>query len=376
MLIDANSPDGLWRVADLAETARAERHGGGNPQSLLYSAESVVLFGAGDYARVVMRSWLSKMPRVRCMVDSNPAKWGTTWCGLPVLRPDELSGALGTSLVVVAAMDTSGIEASLQSIGIAPLFAEHDGSVGFLPGNWLSRHRVEFGDVFESLADDLSRNVYLSVTKARLFQAFNFPMKGNWFAAECATQPQYFPDGIVALSDGESFVDCGSFDGDTVIDFASKMWRANIKSWCAMALEGDAENVKKTRKNLDAFGLESVPVIHAVLGAHDENPMVNNCRHGEGIEAGPSIRLDDIQWNVPPTYIKMDIEGAELDAIRSGDAVISRYFPKLAICLYHKTSDLLLIPMHLRNTYASYRLYIRHHRSGSLWETVCYAIPK
>lgn len=374
-LIDANTPTALWRVADVIANLRAEKYGGHDPSSVLYLAESVVLFGAGAYARVVLRSWADKMPRIRCLVDSNPTKWGTMWCGLPVLSPAELSSSLANSLVVVAAMDTHTIEEKLESLGITPLFAEHDGSVGYLPGSWLTQHQMGFADVFECLADDMSRYVYLEVSKARLFQRFNFPMKGNWFTAECSTQPQYFPAGIVELAGNESFLDCGAFDGDTVIDFASQMWRKNIKRWYAIALEADAKNAIQARNNLDAFGLNDVPVLHRVLGANPDNPFVHNCRDIDHSQQGIQISLDDIPWKMPPTYIKMDIEGAELDAIKSCERTLSRYLPKLAICLYHRTSDLLEIPLHIRKTHPSYKLYTRHHRAGSLWETVCYAIP-
>jgi len=75
------------------------------------------------------------------------------------------------------------------------------------------------------------------------------------------------------------------------------------------------------------------------------------------------------------TYIKLDIEGSEMEALKGMRETIIKYKPKLAICIYHEADDLWKIPLYIHQLNPGYRLYVRHHDSKYLLETVCYAIP-
>ena len=83
------------------------------------------------------------------------------------------------------------------------------------------------------------------------------------------------------------------------------------------------------------------------------------------------VRIDNlIKENI--TYIKMDIEGAELNAIKGAERIIKENKPTLAICVYHKNEDLLNIASAIKALVPEYKLYLRHHNvSGT--ETVLYA---
>ena len=69
----------------------------------------------------------------------------------------------------------------------------------------------------------------------------------------------------------------------------------------------------------------------------------------------------------------MDIEGAELEALKGAEETIKRYRPKLAICVYHKPEDIVEIPKYILNINPDYKLYLRHY-SDNAGETVLYAI--
>ena len=72
------------------------------------------------------------------------------------------------------------------------------------------------------------------------------------------------------------------------------------------------------------------------------------------------------------TFIKMDIEGAELQALFGAEKTIKKYKPKLAICIYHRLEDILEIPAYIHSIVPEYKFYIRHY-SFSTSETVLYA---
>lgn len=71
-------------------------------------------------------------------------------------------------------------------------------------------------------------------------------------------------------------------------------------------------------------------------------------------------------------YIKMDIEGAEVAALKGASGIIARYKPRLAISAYHKPDDLWEIPELIRKINPEYKLYFGHH-SPINWESVYYA---
>ena len=71
-------------------------------------------------------------------------------------------------------------------------------------------------------------------------------------------------------------------------------------------------------------------------------------------------------------YIKMDIEGSEMRALRGAERTIQRFRPKLAICVYHRPADLWEITNYIADRYRFYCLFLGHH-SLHAEETVLYA---
>lgn len=84
--------------------------------------------------------------------------------------------------------------------------------------------------------------------------------------------------------------------------------------------------------------------------------------------------LDEILKNQKVDFIKMDIEGAEVEALKGAKKIIREQKPKLAISVYHKPEDIFLISLLIHNMCSEYKLYLRHYRQFSAQETICYAI--
>ncbi|ATX82967.1 methyltransferase, FkbM family [Mariprofundus ferrinatatus] len=374
----AGSPEELWQVCD----SMAMQHPlfvKNDPDSLLVHSENIVLYGAGRFALSVINAWKARygIAPAYC-VDSNEEKWGGEIAGIPVCSPDSLFSDQHAPLVVIAAMITSGIQDMLDAQGFSYLFAEQDGSVGYFSGHWLYRNRGKFSELFHLLADSASRKILMDVAKARMFQQFHFSMPGNVLLANSACYPQYFQKDIFSFSEGELLIDCGSFDGDTLLSYFSFMQDSGIGAFSAIGFDVDKVNIAGAIQSLNKYGFEDVEVIHSAVGntvGRSKGSDFHNCRD-QAVEGDvPSISLDDFLVNSCPTMIKMDIEGAELDALDGAREVIKRCKPKLAVCIYHQTSHLLDIPLFIHDHFSFYDLFIRHHAAGSLWETVCYAVP-
>lgn len=110
--------------------------------------------------------------------------------------------------------------------------------------------------------------------------------------------------------------------------------------------------------------------------------MKGNCsstvseeKRGENIEIIETAALDDVVGDRPVTYIKMDIEGAELEALQGAENIIRKQHPRLAVSIYHKPEDIWTIPRLLMKYYEGYWFYMRHY-SFSWYDTVLYAIPQ
>ena len=89
----------------------------------------------------------------------------------------------------------------------------------------------------------------------------------------------------------------------------------------------------------------------------------------------PVTTIDDVLGARRLTYVKMNIEGAEIDALQGGWNAICKWLPRLAISVYHRASDLWRIPEVISEISSEYQLYLRQH-DGGIIETVLYASPR
>jgi hypothetical protein len=138
--------------------------------------------------------------------------------------------------------------------------------------------------------------------------------------------------------------------------------------------------LEATTKNMGL--VDRVTVLPYAVGEHNglvsfastgtvTSQIVDGGEHSLSVECR---RLDDIAWPVTPTYIKMDIEGAEPRALVGATDLLRRHHPILAVCTYHRTEDLWQIPNLIRSIAPEYNLFLRRYAEES-WEGVCYAIP-
>ncbi len=234
---------------------------------------------------------------------------------------------------------------------------------------YFAEHQKKTAEIASLFADDFSREVYFSVIKYRMSHN---PKDVPLFSKH----DQYFVKDIVPLTDKEVFIDCGAFDGDTMKDFI-KATGGNYQSIVCF------EPVEEFHKKLVKRGAEK-NITAICAGVYKESTTLQfNAEAGKGSSISadaantvsvPVRAIDDVPECKDATFIKMDVEGSELDALKGARQTILRNKPKLAICLYHKTKDYIEIPNWIHTLVPEYKLYVRHH-SFSINETVLYAIP-
>ena len=188
------------------------------------------------------------------------------------------------------------------------------------------------------------------------------------------TRNQYFD--VFEPREDEYVIDCGAFDGKTEEMFYN--WGGgHIKK--IYAFELDPMNKTKCLAFYKEKKLEGLVEFFNV-GTSNKNETIlldegsigsSASRIGEGSIEAQTVKLDDVVTG-KVTFIKMDIEGAELDALHGATHIIQSQKPRLAICLYHKQSDMYDIPTYILSIVKDYKFVIRHYSSNP-WETVLYA---
>lgn len=223
------------------------------------------------------------------------------------------------------------------------------------------------------LKDDLSRMVYGQAIRFRCTHDRKcFP--------PYSINNQYFPHDIIHLNTGEVFLDCGACKGDTFRRLQRESKNTFNK---AVLFEVDNENIHFIRKSINDPRLLLVPkgvwsantkVFFEDMGTDGSGRCVQNIDEINGKTMNVEVcTIDSLDCCKDATYIKMDIEGSEWEALHGAQETIKRNYPKLAICLYHNDEDYIRIISFVHELNPNYNLYVRHHSTNTS-ETVLYAI--
>lgn len=367
-----------WKIENLKqlESYIEENYNDKNFEKNLGNKE-IILFGASFFGRNVLEKLRIKGVEPKYFCDNDKEKWGQCIDGLYVLPPSFIKSKVENVLVIICVMSINkSIVNQLDEMKAMYLFADSDGTLGEMSSPNLCGNIDKLNKVNDLLVDDFSRKVYLNVIKARMFQNFSFELSGSLFIHSIVTGPQYFDNQFFKYNDSEVFVDCGAYDGDSVVEFFATMSGRNLKNCTAYSFEPDQTNYKKVLKTIKEYNLQNVKVFNKGVSNYSSRismEEIQNCRHIIEDYKTEICRIDDVIKNGKVTFIKMDVEGFELDALKGAENIIKRNKPKLAISIYHNNADLYEIPLYIKSIVPEYKLFIRHHSYNTIWETICYA---
>ncbi len=351
--------------------------------------KSLVLFGAGGLGRKTLAGLRQVGIEPLAFTDNNPLLWESTVEGVPVLSPQVAAQEFANSAAfIVSIWRGEGTDRmperqqqllDLGCVKVIPfgyLFWKYPDI--FLPHyacdlpHKLYKQANDVLGAYLLWADPASRREYLAQLRWRMLLDFDgLPSP--------VIHEIYFPDDLVINLPNEVFIDCGAFDGDTIRSFIKRRGTAFSK---ILAFEPDPINFLVLQQYVTALPRtqqERITAYQLAVGARQEKVRFTATgNEAASVGSGPleinCAALDEILVDYPPTYIKMDIEGSELDAIRGARRTIEKSLPVLAVCVYHRQDHLWQIPLLIHSISDQYRFFLRPHLM-EVWDLVCYAVP-
>jgi FkbM family methyltransferase len=347
----------------------------------------IYIYGAGNTGKDVAALLRRKDVPIAGFLDAN-RRTGERVAGLPVWRFDdaELTPELRArgSVVIAVFNRESAISPVVQQLrafghGVIETFvdfhARYPGELG--DRYWLTDRRcydAAEDQVLQGLtlwADSASQELYTRILEFRL--------TGDDEDLPEPVPDQYFAPDVPPVAEPVRFLDGGAYNGDSIATLVSH--GLAVREVCAF--EPDLTNFAElSRRCQELAGDIVVRLWPAAIGRTTEM-LRFAATAGEASRLSPSgatvvpcVALDDILPPGPsaPTFIKLDIEGAEPDALLGAQRLITTTSPRLAVCVYHVADHLWRIPLWVRERWPNYRLYLRNHaRHG--FDVVMYAVP-
>jgi FkbM family methyltransferase len=235
-----------------------------------------------------------------------------------------------------------------------------------------SRSRLEIQSFREALGDDESKILFDDILDYRehgliLDMPSPRPLNEQYLAKEYLTPPKEL-----------RIIDLGACQGENLNDFLN----AGHSFIDGFLFEPDMRNMKVLRNRLELLNLGTLEC-HP-LGAWSETRTLKFSASGNAAAALSGVgdisinvvALDDfIPFDYSPNFVKMDIEGAEMQALEGMTSLIENHRPHLAISVYHKPSDLWTIGNFLRQRFPNfYNFYLRMYGEQT-FDTILYAVP-
>lgn len=340
------------------------------------------IFGAGQFGRDLCRAMQMVGHPVAGFVETKPS--ASEVMGLPVLDWPQWAAAHAEAPMCVGifnrGMPLDQLEAMARQAGAQDVFLPWDLYRMVMPQMgwrfWLSEpERIldqidAFASALECMDDAVSQRCMLDIAAFRL--GLN-----TAYGSFKHSENQYFNPLTLTDFQGKAirFVDGGAYNGDTYLELCGM---TEVET--AHLFEPDAANFAQLTRHVSPTGRKAQCL---PLGLADSYRILSfNAGSGEGAsisETGTAhiavAALDDVLAGHTVDFIKLYVEGAELQALQGARKLIQRSRPVLALSLYHLPQDLWELPLVLADLCEDYRFHVRQHYFNT-FESVLYAVPR
>jgi FkbM family methyltransferase len=344
----------------------------------------IVLYGAGNLGKVAKGFFNHLNIPFLYAVDKNATAYITDkyWQGTRIVYPDDVNDTdkKNTLLVIcIVTMPLIALRDALIATGwediaffydVSESYSDrHPISNGWFLSEFSKKEKELIRKVYSSLNDEVSRMHYLQFLAWRrlrvelLFEDLDINVSNRFF----------IPEVVSVLNDHEVFVDCGAHKGSVTKKFLETV-KGTYRD--IYAIEPDKENVELCKSTLK--DIKNITLVGDALSDRDgEGNFYQGFDFASKLStAGKNnvkiITLDSL--DIPATFIKMHLEGGELDALKGAVHTIQKYRPIVAVTTYHNSDGCWKIPLCLMKNTKEYIYYMRLHSWGGTG-AVLYAIP-
>ncbi|MDE6728628.1 MAG: FkbM family methyltransferase [Oscillospiraceae bacterium] len=341
--------------------------------------KQIVLYGMGDGADKIKAVLDERGITVSDIMASDDFVRGQSFLGRRVKKLSEIEAEHGDDFVVLVCFGSQLPEVMEHIYDIAEkheLYAPNVPVIGegVFDLEYANSNKAELQKVYKMLADEQSKKVFENVIRYKL--------SGDLKYLRGCESPADEKFDLLKIGTEETVVDLGAYDGDTLVEFLNGTSMQFKKLY---AMEPDNKNYRKLKRRLYMIGSALLEAYN--VGAWNEDTTITfNMRAGRNSTASGgsqrSARYRDIKMmktdtmlrGEPATYIKIDVEGAEENALRGAKETIANFRPKLNVALYHRNEDMFKLPLLIAELNKKYKFYMRHHPYIPDWDTNLYCV--
>ena len=333
----------------------------------------VAVYGMGNGADKLFAFLEQQGIRPACVFASDEFVRGQSFRGYPVLRYQQAAEQYGEMNILLAfATDLPPVMARIREIAEQmPLFCPSFSVAGecCATRQFLEAHALQIEQTYAALADEDSRKTFRGVAE--------FQLTGRLPVLDAISQPRAQSLALLHLSNEEIYADLGAYRGDTLLEFLELA--GDYRQ--IFAVEPDAKNFAKLESLIRRLGLHHVvaknnAVSDAARKVCFGSPGGRSSAIGRGKGEVQALPLLELTHGQIPSYIKMDIEGAEAEALRGMEGVLAAHAPKLLVSAYHRIEDYFSLPLQILRAQPGYRIYLRKSPYYPAWEVNLICLPQ
>lgn len=351
------------------------------------------MYGAGYTAKICVKALCEAGVKIEALIDDDIMKQNTNILSYSVMSYEkfvERSAHMGCVNVILTSIYGKAIYNKLALLENVVVWEMYEWYTDILDqqelviekhckGEKLDYYRKNTNELKKYLADMESKNVYDAIYQYFVTEDI------QRIVDVCTIEESYFIKQVLDYFQDRTFtlVDAGAYTGELLR--AINVSGLNVGKWYCFEVEKN--NYECLKRNLEKSrlpaGMEFVCENFGLWSEQKELQVINQGTASKVVERVDDnysefcrmVTIDEYFKNIKVDMIKMDIEGAEMDALLGGIQTIKRDIPLLAISIYHYVDDYYRIMQFLlNNTGRKYRYYIRQH-AMIYGETILYAIP-
>ena len=342
------------------------------------SEKPIIMYGMGDGAEKIMAVFDRLGIKPAAFMASDEFVRGQSFLGYEVHRLSDIQEMYDDFVIVVCfGSSLPPVMDRLYELDRQYELYAPDVPVagdGLFDEKYLGDNGDKLQRVKRLLADEQSRRV--------LDDIVSYKLTGDIKLLKQCETPSDEGWALLKIGRQETYVDLGAYDGDTVDKF---LRLTNKEFEHIYALEPDRRSFNRMVRRNYALGRG---IFHPVNAAAWNEDTTLQFRHGGGrsstaaggrygrgrIVPVQAVKVDTLLEGRKATILKLDVEGSEREALEGARETISMHHPKLILSVYHRTEDLLELPLKIHEMYSGYRLYLRHHPYIPAWDVELYCV--